>query len=392
MVATDEIAVGACRGHDETTTAAPGLGAVTLAALALPGVMCAPAAAASAPEEGVISLKVLGYRDSQPGLDRIKVTAPSLHLLAPIAGNWSVEVSAVQDNISGASPRWHSNISGASRMHDLRNAGDVKLTRYFERAAVGVRFATSNEHDYRSNALAVDARFSSADNNTTWSVGVGGSRDTINPVNGIVENESKRVEEYMVGVTQALSKNDIAQFNLSHVRARGYLNDPYKLVDERPRFRNQTIALLRWNHFLEGSGTTLRSSYRYYSDSYGVRAHTLSGEWVVPIGERFRVTPTARYYTQRRADFYFDPVYDPVYGEPYPVGNPTYYSADTRLSSFGALTFGAKFEWMFAPKWIFDLKYERYGQRSAWWFGGGGSPGISAFRADFAQIGISRRF
>jgi len=371
-------------------------GAITLAALALPGVMVATARAENAPDEGVVTVKLQAYKDSQPGLERIKVIAPSVHLLLPIAGAWSVEATAVQDNISGASPRWHTSISGASRMEDRRTAADVKLTRYFDRAAVALRYSYSNENDYRSNAMALDARFSSADNNTTFAAGLATSRDTINPVNELVINERKEVSEGMIGVTQALSKNDLAQVNLTHVRGRGYFNDPYKLVDQRPRSKNQTIALVRWNHFFEGNSTTLRSSYRFYNDSFGVQAHTAVVEWVVPLSERFVITPSTRYYTQRKASFYFDPVYDPEIGEPYPAGYslspPKHYSADARLSSYGAFTVGSKFEWRIDKLWSVDLKYEFYQQRSSWRPGGGGSPGLATFSAQFAQIGISRRF
>ena len=381
-------------------------GAITLAALALPGVLATSARADSPPDEAVISVKLQAYKDSQPGLERIKVIAPSVHLVSPIAGAWSFEATAVQDTISGASPRWHTSISGASRMDDRRTAADGKLTRYFDRGAIGVRYAYSNENDYRSNAIALDARLSSADNNTSFAAGLAMSRDVINPVNELVINEHKAVTEGMIGITQALSKNDLAQMNLTYVRGRGYFNDPYKLVDQRPRQKNQTIALVRWNHFFESDtgtlhsptlhGSTLRSSYRFYSDSFGVRAHTAAVEWVLPLSERFVVTPTLRYYTQQKASFYFDPVYDPDIGEPYPAGYssspPKYYSADARLSSYGALTVGSKFEWRIDPRWSVDLKYEFYQQRSNWRLGGGGSPGLAALSAQFVQLGISRRF
>jgi hypothetical protein len=374
-----------------------GPGSMTLAALALPGVMAAPVAAESAPEAAFVAVKVQAYNDWQPELDRIKVVAPSIYVLAPVAGVWSLESSVVQDSISGASPRWHTSISGASRMKDERTALDTKLTRYFDRWAIGLRGSYSNEHDYRSRAVALEARLSTPDNNTTWVGGVGFSRDSINPVNELVTDEKKTVSDVMVGVTQAWSKNDLLQLNLSYVRGRGYFNDPYKLADQRPREKNQTIALLRWNHFIEAGppvlvNTTLRSSYRYYSDSFGVRAHTLHGEWVKPISDYVSIIPSARYYTQRQASFYFNPVYDPVIGEPFPVGEPKFYSADPRLSTYGAITLGAKVEWRIDKHWSFDVKYERYEQRTKWRLGGRASFGLAPLSAQIAQIGFSRRF
>ena len=79
-------------------------------------------------------------------------------------------------------------------------------------------------------------------------------------------------------------------------------------------------------------------------------------------------------------DFYFDPVYDPDIGEPYPPGfftdPPQYASADQRLSAFGALTLGLKGVWRIDADWTADLKLESYAQRSSWQLGGGGSPGL----------------
>ena len=101
--------------------------------------------------------------------------------------------------------------------------------------------------------------------------------------------------------------------------------------------------LARWNHYFEDAGAALRSAYRYYHDSFGINAHTLGAEWVQPMG-RFVVTPSLRYYTQSAASFYFDPVYDPDVGAPYPPGYftnpPQYSSADQRLAAFGAVTVG----------------------------------------------------
>ena len=398
MAATDrEAAIAAGVEPSVVAERAWSPGSITLAALALPGVMVAPVLAESPPETAFVAAKIQAYNDWQPGLDRITVVAPSIYVLAPYAGNWSIESTLVHDSISGASPRWHTSISGASRMTDQRTAIDLKLTRYFDRFSLAVRGSNSNENDYRSNAVAIEARLSSPDNNTTWAAGAGVSNDTINPVNGLVVNEKKRVTDFMLGVTQVWSKNDLVQANLSHVIGRGYFNDPYKLADIRPRSRDQTVALVRWNHFVEGgsvmlAGTTLRSSYRFYSDTFGVRAHTVQMEWVKPVNDRFSVIPSARYYTQRAANFYFDPVYDPIIGEPFPVGNPVYYSPDPRLSSYGAITLGAKVEWRIDGHWSADVKYERYEQRSAWRVGGRGSFGLAPFSAQFVQLGVSRRF
>jgi hypothetical protein len=375
-----------------TDTARAG-GAILAAALALPGVV---AHAENAPEQGVASFKVLSYQDEQPGLKRVKVSAPSFHVLAPLSTQWSLEGSLVSDSVSGASPRYHTAISGASRMSDERHAGDLKLTRYQDRASYGFGVAASSEHDYRSRALSFDAAFSSDDNNTTWNFGIGHSDDRIGSTNDASLHEKKRTTELMVGVTQAWTRADLVQFNLTFNQGRGFFSDPYKEPDIRPRRRDQRIALLRWNHHLEGSGASVRSSYRYYSDTFGIKAHTVTGEWVQPLGARWTVTPSLRLYTQSAASFYFDPVYDPDVGEPYPPGYfaspPTYISPDQRLAAFGGVTVGLKLAVQVTPAWSADLKAERYEQRSQWRVGGTGSPGLAPFQATFVQIGVSSKF
>src|SRR5690606_2334135 len=356
--------------------------AVLVAALALPGVVPA-ARAEAAPDSAQIGFKYLNYRDSQPGLKRVSVDAPSVSWLLPVAGSWSLAGSYTLDSVSGASPRWHSSISSASRMSDFRRAADLRVTKYLARSTFSFGTAYSTEHDYRSNSYSLQATFSSDDNNTTWAVGFGRALDRIDPVNGIVADEQKRTTDFMLGVTQVLTPNDIVQANLTVARGRGYYSDPYKQVDQRPRERNQSALMLRWNHHFDGLGASLRTSYRYYDDSFDVQAHTTSAEWVQPLPRGWTIAPSIRYHTQSAARFYDDAVYDPLLGEPFPPGylaNPAgFYSADHRLSAFGALTLGIKVSKAIDKNWNADLRYEIYEQRGSWRIGGTGSPGLAPF-------------
>lgn len=260
-----------------TDAAATARGASILAAaLALPGIA---AHAESAPERAELAVRTLDYQDSQPGLQRIHVRAPSIYALVPLGTRWAVEGSAVSDSVSGATPRWHSAISGATRkMSDERTAGDVKITRYAERATWSVGAALSDENDYQGRSVSVAGSLASEDNNRTWNFGLGLSRDRIGSTNEASLKEKRRTTEWMVGVTQALTAVDLVQVNLTFNRGRGYFSDPYKEPDIRPRRRDQSVVLLRWNHHLEGISATARTSYRYYQDTFGIRAHTLGLE------------------------------------------------------------------------------------------------------------------
>jgi hypothetical protein len=375
---------------------APPLAASLLAAaLLLPGVQ---ALADEPPAGGSISLRYLDYADRQSGLDRIHAHSPSIAVTAPVASDWSIEGTLTADDVSGASPRYHTAISGASHMHDERKAGDVAATRYFRRGTLTAGAAYSTEHDYVSRALSLNGTVSSEDNNTTWAFGLAGSRDSINPVNHVVVDEHKRTLSVLAGVTRVLTPNDIGQLTLTRTNGSGYYNDPYKLFDNRPRSRRENTVLLRWNHYVDATGGTTRLGYRYFSDSYRIRAHTLSAEYVQPLTDGWTLVPELRLYSQSAAYFYYDPVYDASLGAPFPPGfangaDPNRLtSPDQRLSGFGAVTAGLKVVREIGKLWTVDVKVEGYEQRGSWRLFHDGSPGLAPLHARMLQVGLTRRW
>jgi Protein of unknown function (DUF3570) len=363
------------------------------ASLALPGVAMAQDLAGPGP--GVVAFKWLHYRDQQPGWRRINVSAPSLWISTPLGPSWELQTSLTADSVSGASPRYHSSVSGASRMKDERRAGDFKLTHFGVASALSAAVASSDENDFHSRALSAQARWDSDDRNRSWNLGAGLTLDRIGSSDDASLADKRRTVELSAGLTQALSRTDLVQLQLTHAAGHGHYSDPYKRLDSRPRSRYQSSALLRWNHHIEATDITVRSAYRGYRDSFGIRSHTLSVEPVWQAGQRITLTPSLRLYSQTAARFYYDPVYS-FAGAPYPPGYlespPQYLSPDQRLSAFGALTLGLKLAMKFDAHWQGDVKLERYEQRSAWRVGGPGSPGLAPFSARFITLGLQRSF
>lgn len=394
------------REASQATTAEPrragAVSGVLAATLMLPGLAAVShsARAEAPPERGVLAFRVGRYSDGQPGWDRITVRSPQIYLLAPIAGDWAIEATGVFDSVSGATPRMHSFRSGATPyMSDLRRAGDVHVTRYLPRGAVTLGAAYSGENDYTSRTYSANARWSSDDNNRTWALGFATSGDVIDTsqTSGSYAGQHRRTNELMVGLTQVVSMNDIARVDLTWSRGRGFYTDPYKDFDQRPDFRNAHIAVLRWNHHVERFDASLRGSYRYYRDSFGVKSHTVGVEWVQPVGA-WSLTPGMRYYSQGAASFYFDPVPDAQGQADYrgTLGFASrlagFYSADQRLAGFGAITVSLKASYAVSPEVTLDVKVQDYRQSAGLKWAGSGSPYLEPFRARFVQVGISRSF
>ncbi|NTU44964.1 MAG: DUF3570 domain-containing protein [Chlorobiaceae bacterium] len=384
------------------------------AALALPSGQMLYADAP--PERGVVSMKYLNYQDSQSGdsalttgmqRDRIAVNAFTVMATAPIAGKWSIGTSFMEDSVTGASPAYHSSgfpannaVSGASG--EIRYAGDLNLTRYFSQGTLGAALSYSKESDYISRSASLQGSWSTEDKNTTFTLGGSFTDDTIklNAPNVVAvkkqdRNEGKQILAGLLGVTRVLSKRDIVQLNLGYSNGNGYYTDPYKDPDQRPGDRNNMTLLTRWNHHFDGSDGTIRLSWRYYTDSFGIRAHTLGGEYVQPLHHGWTITPLLRLYTQSGADFYVaaGPAEqaNPSTATPPPAG-ALFYTEDQRLSAFGAVTAGVKISKQLSRDWLVDLKFEKYEQRQQWALFGNGDPGVTAFHARSVQAGVSRQF
>jgi hypothetical protein len=360
--------------------------ALMTAAMALPWM----AQAESAPDRGLISLRYLDYLDSQPDADRIRVKTSALKIMAPVAGVWALGATLTNDGISGASPAHHTTALG--KLTDHRRAFDADATRFLPAGSVTVGASNSNESDYRSRGVSIQGSHSGEDKNTTWTLGTSYTSDEINPTNHVVRDESKQVSEFLLGLTQVMTMRDIVQLNLGVTRGRGYYSDPYKIFDNRPRERNSATILARWNHQFEATDGTLRSSYRYFSDSWNIRAHTLVFEYVQPLSDGWSLTPALRLYSQSAADFYVNagPPDSPF--APNPPGGAIHFSEDQRMSAYGARTVGLKIAKQIDEDWQADLKVEQYVQKASWRLFGDGSPGLAQFNARSIQLAVARQF
>lgn len=364
-------------------------GSLMAAAMALPGLSLSSSAHGEvAPDQSTVSLKYLNYVDYQRrGGERMTIHSPSAYFQVPIKDLASLEGSLTVDSVSGASPLFHSTLSGASgrSIGDLRKAGDVKLTRYFPRTTLGIGLGYSTEHDYDSATVSVDARFSSADNNTTLALGVDYTDDDIGKEFEPDFDKKRHTAGFLIGLTRVLTADTLVQSNLTFNDGHGYFSDPYKAIDIRPERRRQWAWLTRLVRYFRGPEAALHLAYRYYDNSWGVRAHTFEAAWYQPFGQGWLVRPSVRYYSQRAARFYGDPPFPPAFVE-------EFYSADHRLSAFGAVTLGAKLTKELPKDFAISLNWEWYQQRGSWRLAGDGSPALENTTARWWMVGLSKKF
>jgi hypothetical protein len=373
------------------------LGALSRAALALP-ILAIPAKVGAA-EIGEMGFTILGYKER--GL--MKVVEPVLWGKARIGETWEVQGNVALDIVSGASPESVSNISGtpvqlvsAASVRDRRHLGDVRVSRRLGELTLGISRSFSEENDYRSHAYGIEARWDLNERNTTLAFGYGQSADNIGSTLDPTLDERRDTREYLLGVTQVLSRYDLVQSTITIARGRGWFNDPYKftrtfypdgapafLFDLRPSGRDSVAWLTRYRRHVAGADGTLQAEYRYYSDDWDVRAHTLELAWQQSLGERWAVRPALRYHTQGAARFY-----SPIVPRPAPAE----LSSDPRLAAFGGISTSVRGMLKLEGGLLIELTVGNVHNTRVFRAGGNGTPTYPTLQAWYGILGISRPF
>lgn len=143
-----------------------------------------------------------------------------------------------------------------------------------------------------------------------------------------------------VAYTQVINKNMQAALLMDVVGQNGYLSLPFHRVyfsdgtvheENLPVQRYKLPIGFRLNYFL-GDKIILRSYYRYFTDDWGIKAHTASLEVPVKVTPFFSASPFYRFYTQTAATYF----------APYQTHTATdaYYTSNYAYSAFNSAYYG----------------------------------------------------
>ncbi|WP_430973113.1 DUF3570 domain-containing protein [Sunxiuqinia rutila] len=198
------------------------------------------------------------------------------------------------------------------------------------------------------------------------------------------EWDSKKRNSYSasLGLSQIFSRRLQASFFVDLIYQKGLLSTPYhriyfadrpnyyignasdipvytsrentgvfRLADEVERLPDTRLKIpfgARINYYLSQT-FKLRTYYRYYTDDWGITAHTGSVELPVSLSPSFTLTPTYRYYEQTAAS-YFAPFETHVSTE-------QYYTSDYDLADFQSNQYGIGLSYtnIFSKPKLFNL-------------------------------------
>ncbi len=305
---------------------------------------------------------------------------------------------------------------------ETRKQGDFRLGYDWDEASLDVGAGTSAENDYNASFGNIGARLDFNHKLTSLNFGASYTESETEALldhdafpyleessfNGRVKNQILRGRKTdwagNFGVTQVLNKSALLEGSVSYTTSSGYMSNPYKAVEivfvdptqladeegkieatmrafleNRPEKRQQWTENLRYVQHIEALDAALHLDYRFYHDDWDIQAHTISGDWIQPLGNGWSITPRVRYYSQNAANFY----------APYLVSNqsekydpkllPKNYSSDARLSGYGALSGGLTVTKKFAKGLELQAGAEYYTHEGSLKLGGNGENNYADF-------------
>jgi hypothetical protein len=284
------------------------------------------------------------------GTEKLEVVSPVIVLAWRVSEKLSVTADIGVDQISSASMgNIQMELSSASiPASDTRTFGTFGVKRKFGRQTVGLSLGAAKEYDYRSISYGIDWAMEFNGSNSTISAGLRRYDDAIELIGidgygwqGIGRERTagegdRTTTDAVVTFSQTLGPRTVGSIELFLSQAEGVLSTPYHevilagAVDERvaerlPDSRDREAIGLKLNHGFSDR-IVQRVGYRFYSDDWGVTAHTLDLEthFRLPGEREMWLFPILRYHTQEGADYF---------GEPGTfTGTESFYSSDWDLA------------------------------------------------------------
>jgi hypothetical protein len=284
----------------------------------------------------------------------------------------SLSYSHLEDIVSGASIDVRT--SGASPYREKRTQDGLTGEFLYGKTTYTLGVTHSYEPDYRSNTGNFGISQSMFGDLTTISMTYRRTWNDVFKMECLIDDKAlnypcvekvhdpgfgkKDMDErsYGVGLTQILTRNSLIAADLEVITDQGWLSNPYRSVmyadpsggaslaaEIDPSTRTSNALGLDYKYFLPWRAA-LDLQYRYFEDTWHIRAHTAQLGYSQPW-RSWTFDTSFRFYVQSHADFYSD-----LFAS---ANQQNFMSRNRELSSFDSLTVGAgasyQFKMPYAP-------------------------------------------
>jgi hypothetical protein len=338
------------------------------------------------------------------GTEKLEVVSPVVVLAWRIDETLTLSADVGVDQVSSASiGNIQMELGSASiPASDTRTFGTLRLARRFDRQTWGLTLGSAKEYDYKSLSYGLDWSIELNRANTGIALSARRYDDSIELIGidgygsqgiGMPRTEGwgdRNTTDFVVTLSQTLGRRTAGSLELFVSDQEGVLSTPYhevllqsssplfpngRPVAERlPDTRTRKAAGLRLNHSFTDR-VVQRVAYRYYTDDWGIDAHTIDLEthFRLPTDREMWLYPILRYHTQSGSDYF---------GLPRSfTGAEDYYTSDWDLADTSADKLGIGWNVLALPNESMLLQVDRFEFRGSYY---DRDDGLSGFTTSFA--------
>ncbi len=297
----------------------------------------------------------------------VEITGPSVLVLKKVGTSVALSGNYYVDTVSSASIDV---VTTASKYSEERTEKTVGIDYLHGNSTMSLSYTNSTENDYKANAASFGMSIDMFGNMTTVTLGYARGWDTVENNADAAFSEDVDRQHYRFGLSQIISRDMLLGVNFETITDEGFLNNPYRSVryedagsaigysyeaEVYPRTRTSNAIALKSRYHLPYRAA-VHGEYRFFDDSWGIRAHTLEAGYTQPVWDRWTLDATYRFYKQSDADFYSDL---------FPFqGAQNFLARDKELSTFRSHSIGAALSyefinngWRFIDRGSLNLSY-----------------------------------
>jgi hypothetical protein len=295
------------------------------------------------------------YSDYKGG--GMDITGKSVLVRKKFTEQFAVEANYFIDTVSGASVDV---LSQASVIKDERKQKSLSFDYIHDKTQYNLAYTNSTERDYISNTTHFALSQDMFGDLTTVSLGFTDSRNKVGENNGTAFKPNvawlgtARSRSFEGGLSQVVTKNLIAGATFEVITDQGLLSNPYRSIryvsatpsgyslgsQIYPNTHTSTAIEGRAKYYLPYRAAA-SASYRYFTDTWAVRAHTIELGYTQPISNLWILEGRLRFYKQSHASFYSDLF-------PF-AGSQNFEARDQNLAASTNTTVGVKATYAFLP-------------------------------------------
>jgi hypothetical protein len=247
----------------------------------------------------------------------VQIDGPSLLVRKTFLEKISVVGNYYMDMVSSASIDV---VTTASPYKEKRKQWSLGVDALRGKTTYSLNYINSRESDYDADTASFSLSQDMFGDLTTVTLGFSRGWNKVRRNNDPTFEEPTDTRSYSVGVSQIITKNLILGAAFETITDEGFLNNPYRSVryldptsgtgysfqpEVYPHTHTSNAIAINGKYYLPFRAA-VSGEYRYYTDTWGIVAHTVDLGYTMPWQKKWIFDADVRFYTQDHADFFSD--------------------------------------------------------------------------------------